>query len=104
MKVFWNSYESVPEQLTHWGHVTHICVGKLTIIYSDNVFSPGRHQAIIWTNAAILLIWPLRTNFSEILIEIRAFSFKKMQLKMLSGKWWSFGLGFNVLVSLPENL
>ena len=27
--------------------VTHICVGKLTIIGSDNGFSPGRRQAII---------------------------------------------------------
>ena len=32
----------------------------------------------------VLLIGPLRTNFSEILIEIHTFSFKRMQLKMLS--------------------
>ena len=43
--------------------------------------SPGRRQAIIWTNAGILLIWPLGTNFNEILIEIHTFSFKKMRLK-----------------------
>ena len=36
--------------LTHWGRVTHICVGNLTIIGSDNGLSPGRRQAIIWTN------------------------------------------------------
>ena len=36
--------------LTHWGRVTHICVGKLTIIGSDNGLSPERRQAIIWTN------------------------------------------------------
>ena len=42
--------------LTHWGRVTHICVSKLTIIGSDNGLSPGRRQAIIWTNAGILLI------------------------------------------------
>ena len=52
--------------LTHWGRVTHICVGKQTIIGSDNGLSPGRRQAIIWTNAGILLIGPLGTNFSEI--------------------------------------
>ena len=46
--------------------MTHICVVKLTIIGSDNGLSPGRHQAIIWTNAGILLIEPLGTNFSEI--------------------------------------
>ena len=52
--------------LTHWGQVMHICVGKLTIIGSDYGLSPGQRQAIIWTNAGILLIWPLETNFSEI--------------------------------------
>ena len=45
--------------LTHWGRVTHICVGKLTIIGSDNGLSPCRRQAVIWTNAGILLIRPL---------------------------------------------
>ena len=33
--------------LTHWGRVTHKCVGKSTIIASDNGLSPGRRQAII---------------------------------------------------------
>ena len=56
------------------------------------------NHAIIWTNAGILLIGPVGTNFSEILIEIYTFSFKKMQLKMLSGKWWPFCLGLNVLI------
>ena len=72
--------------LTHWGRVTHICVSKLTIIASDNGLSPGRRQAIIWTNDGILLIGTLGTNFNEILIEIHTFSFKKMYLKMSSGK------------------
>ena len=45
-----------PPLLTHWRRVTHICVGKLTIIGSDNGLLPGRRQAIIWTNAWILLI------------------------------------------------
>ena len=74
-------------ELTHWGRVTHICVNKLTIIGSDNGLSPGRRQAIIWTNAGILLIGPWGTNFSEILSEIHTFSFKKMRLKKSSGKW-----------------
>ena len=83
--------------LTHWGWVTHICVAKLTIITSDNGLSPGRRQAIIWTNAGMLLIRPLGTNFNEILIEIHTFSFKKIHLKMSSAKWRSFCLGLNVL-------
>ena len=85
--------------LTHWGRVTHICVSKQTIIGSDNGLSPGRRQAIIWTNAGILLIGTLGTNFSEILIEIRIFSFKKMGLKVSSAKWRPFCLGLNVLTS-----
>ena len=47
-----------------------LCVYKLTIIDSDKGLSLRRHQAIIWTNAGLLLIGPLGTNFSEILIEI----------------------------------
>ena len=58
------------EALTHWGRVTHICFSKLTIIGSDNGLSPGRRQAIIWTSDGILLIGPLGTNLSEVLIEI----------------------------------
>ena len=85
------------ERLTHWGRVTHICVGKLTIIGSDNGLSPGRRQAIIWTNAGILLIGPLGTNFSEILIAIEAFSFKKMHLEISSAKWRPFCLCLNLL-------
>ena len=83
--------------LTHWGRVTHICVSKLPTIGSDNGSSPGRRQAIIWTNAGILLIGPLWTHFSEILIEIPTFSFKKMRLKVSSGKRRPFSLGLNVL-------
>ena len=85
--------------LTHWGRVTHIYLSKLTSIGSDNGLSPCRHQAIIWTNAGILLIEPLRTNFSEILIEIYTFSFKKMHSKMWSAKSWPFCLGRSVLTS-----
>ena len=83
--------------LTRWGRMTHIYVGNLTIIVSDNGLSPERRHAIIWTNAAILLIGPLRTNFNAILIEIYAFSFRKMPLKMSSGKWRPFCHGLNVL-------
>ena len=82
--------------LTHWGRVTHICVSILTIVGSDNGLSPGRRQAIIWTNAGILLIEHSRTKFSEILIEIQTFSFKKMHLKTSSAKWRPFCLGLNV--------
>ena len=78
--------------------MTHICVVKMTIIGSDNGLSPGRRQAIIWTNAEILLIGPLETIFIEILIGIQTVLFKKMHLKMSSAKWRPFCLGLNVLI------
>ena len=83
--------------LTYWGGVTHISISKLTIIGSDNGLSPDRLQAIIWTNDGLLLIGPLGTNFSEILIEIITLSFKKMHLKVSSAKWQPFCLCLNVL-------
>ena len=100
----WNYAPIRIATLTHWGRVTHICVNKLTNIGSDNGLSPGRRQAIIWTNAGILLIGPLGTNFSEIAIKIHIFLFKKMYLKMSSGEWRPFCLGLNVLtLSLWKN-
>ena len=66
--------ETIP--LTHWGRVTHICVGKLNISGADNGLLPGRRQAIFWTNAGILLIGPLGTYLSEMLIEIQTFLLK----------------------------
>ena len=84
-------------QLTHWGRATHICVTKLSINSSDNGLSPRRHQAIIRTNAGILLIGTLGTNFSEILSKIHTFSLKKIHLKTSSAKWQPFCLGLNEL-------
>ena len=99
--VHWNVTENIESSvfmvLTHWGRVTHICVGELTIIGSDNGLSPSRRQAIIWTNAVIVLIRPRGTNFSEILIETDVFSFKKMHLKISYAKWRPSCLGLNVL-------
>ena len=99
------------QPLTHWRRVTHISVSKRiyasvnqTIIGSDNGLSPGRRQAIIWINADILSVGPLGINFSEILMEIRTFSFKKMRSKMSSAKWWSSCLGLNVLMQLCRDV
>ena len=80
--------------------IAAIGVSDETIIGSDNGLSPGRRQAIIWTNDEILLIGPSGTNFSEILIEILAFSFKKMRLKVSSAKWRPFCLGLDVLIRI----
>ena len=94
--IWWEFFHITAKHiLSHW--MTHICVSKLTIIGSDNGLLPGRCQAIIWTYTGILLIGPLGTNFNEILIKIHIFSFKKMHLKMSSGKWRPFCLGLNML-------
>ena len=55
-----------------WSRVTHICVNNQTITGSDNGLSPG--QAIT--------------------------TFKKMHLKMSSGKWRPFYLDLNVLTGI----
>ena len=72
---------STHHALTHWGWVIYIYVynththtyiyiyiyiyirdSRMIIICSDNVLSPHRRQAIIWTNAGILLIGPFRNK------------------------------------------
>ena len=75
-----------------------ICVSRLTSIGSDNGLSPSRGQVIIWTNAEIVLIRTLVTNFSEIISGIHTFLYKTIHLKMSSAKWRRFCLGVNVLI------
>ena len=61
--------------LTHLGRVTHICVCKLNNIDSDDDLSPGRHQAIAYNNAGMLLIRGLGTNFSKVLSGIQCVNY-----------------------------
>ena len=82
--------------------MTHVCVSKLTIIGSDNGLSPGRHQAIIWTNSGVFLIRSVGTNVKEISIEIHILSFKKTLLKISSVKWRPFCSGGYELSSLSN--
>ena len=77
--------------------MTHVCVSKIVIIGSDIGLSPGRRQAITWTNVGILWMRLLGINCSKIFIEINTFSFKKMHFKMSSAKWRPSCLGLNVL-------
>ena len=63
--------------------MTHICVSKLTIIISDNGLVPG------W--------FVNRTNFNAILIKIHTLLYKKIHLKIYSGKRRKFCLGFKLL-------
>ena len=62
----------------------HIYVSvDLVSIGSDNGLLPFQRQATIRTNARLLSIGPLGTNFSEISIAIYMFS----SMKMSSGNW-----------------
>ena len=78
--------------LTHLPIVCiYVSVNKVSI-GSSNGLSPIRRQAIIWTNAGLLLIGPLGTNFCKILIKTQNFSYTKMLLKISSailsrGRW-----------------
>ena len=89
------------QQQCHWsGSAMEILgISKLTVIGSDNGLLLDWRQAIIWTNAGTLWIWPLGINFKGILIEIHISSFKKIHLKMLSVKCDPFCHGLNVLTS-----
>ena len=78
-------------------YISYICVSKLRIIASDNGLSPCRCQAIIWTNAGILLIRTLGTSFNETLTKIHTSSSKKMHVQIPSAKWRQFCLCPNVL-------
>ena len=46
-------------------------------VSSGNGMSPVRHQAITWTNANLLSIGPLGTNFCEIRIKMQNFHLRK---------------------------
>ena len=90
------SGEKKSARINSLGPIDAYMFGKLTIIGTDNGLSPGRRQAITWTYAGSLLMRHFGTNFSETLIGIQTFSFKKMHLKLSSAKWRPFCLGLNV--------
>ena len=74
----------------HWGYITlhppsaaHMRRGTRS---SGNDLLPVRRQATTRTNAGLLSIGLLGTNFSEIWIGILPFSVKKIHFKMSSAK------------------
>ena len=73
--------------LTHFLLVWHIYPSVNWVsIGSNNGLSPIRRQRHCLNKCWLLSSWPLRTNLSEIWIEIQSFSFMKMHLKMSSAK------------------
>ena len=83
--------------LTHWLRPSE---AYASLVQIDNGLSPGRCQAIIVNNAAILLIGSLGMKSNETLFEIHKFSLKKIHSKLSSGKRRPSCLGFNVLTKL----
>ena len=77
--------------LTQWGRVTRMCYSKLTSTGSDNGLTPGRRQAIIWTNNGILLIRSLGTNSVKFSSKFQTFFHS-----ISSGNLRPFCLGLNV--------
>ena len=57
-------------------------------IGSNNVMSPAQRQAIIWSNAGILIV--TMNGFNDILIKMHQFTFVKIHLKMQSGDGFHF--------------
>ena len=83
----------VKNPIKSWCHVIgHHC----------NDLLPVWHLAITQTNADLLSVEPLRTNFSAISIGIQTFLWRKMPLKMSSAKWQPFCSGLNVSVGSYE--
>ena len=73
---------------------THICGSDQTIIGSNNALSPGRRQAIIWTDTEI---GSLGIHFSAFLGEIQIFHSSKCIWMCRRRNRSHFCLGLNVL-------
>ena len=77
--------------------MTHTCVGNLTTIGSDNGFvawrAPGHYLNQCWN----IVNWTTMNKLQWNLNQIHTLSFKKMNLKISSAKWWPFCLSLNVL-------
>ena len=83
-------------KLTRWGRVTHICVGKLTIIGSDNGLSPGRYSHYLnqcWN----IVNWTLRNKFQWNFNRNSNIFIYENRMKISSAKWRSFCPCLNVL-------
>ena len=66
--------------MTHM-NISHVSVNK-AITVSDNGLVPNRRQAIIWTNAGLLLIKSLNTNLN--FIQTTMILYKKMHFKKMA--------------------
>ena len=95
--------------LTHWGRVQHYDKPSLVQIMAFRLFGAKSSEPML----AYRCIWKLSietlgTNFSEILIKIKTFSFEKIAFENVICKWCPFYLCLNAkspkawLVSYPH--
>ena len=94
-------------ELTHWGRVMHKCVSKLPIIGSDNGLSPGRRQAIIWTNDGLLWIIVNLTHGNKLQWNLNRNPYIFIQENAFENVVWKMAaicLGLNVLILLGRKL
>ena len=75
----------------------HVSVNKAILASGDGLLPP-QCQAIIWTNAGLLMTGPVGTNLSGIGIKIHWSSLKKINLKMLSAKGCHFVFSLHVWI------
>ena len=75
--ITWTNDDIINSSAPSAAYISH-CIRSALVV---NGLSPGQRQAIIWASAEILFIGPSGINFSEILIKISKFSFKKMHWK-----------------------
>ena len=101
MSQFKNSFQTWQHKIntTHIHHLAH-----LPLVPHIFVSESGQHccrwwlasirrQAIIQTNAWLLWIGHLGTNFNDLLINIQNFLLTRMHLTISSAKWRPFHLG-----------
>ena len=90
--------------LTQWGRLTHICVGKLTIIGSDSGLSPGRTPSHYLNQMWNIVIWNLRNRLQRNFDRSTNIFTGKIRWKMLSVKCCPFRLCLNVFRGYPIHL
>ena len=89
--------------LAHRGRMMYICVSILShtwFRYWVGAWSVPGHYLI--SNARLLLIEHLGTNFSGIWIKLGRCLLTKMYLKLLAAKWRPFGPSLQVLIKLIQ--
>ena len=87
--------------LTQWGRVMYICVSKLGHLWFRQWLvawlAPSHYLNQCWN----IVNWTLGNKLHWKFFKLYTFSFKKMHLKMPSGKWLPFCLSLNELI-LPR--